>query len=347
MSANLFFIFTVVFGLILLIGLVYLGALIKRLTNQPVKTDDTLVEWLKSMQISLDQAQTNLTKNVVSSNKNLTDSLTHQTAQINQRLDKAAEVIQAVNREIGHMSEIGRSMQELQEFLRSPKLRGNFGEQVLKELVSQMLPSQAYKFQYRFRSGETVDAVIKTEKGLIPIDSKFPLENFNASLKAKTQAAETKANRRFAADVRKHVKDISQKYIKPDEGTLDHAVMYIPSEAVYYHVLTQHPELCDQAYRDYKVIFVSPSTFYSFLRSVLISLEGQKIEKEANRVMRELHTIRSETGKLGDSLTTLNRHLTNAYSNMTTIMTNFARLDDRISSVAKLDTPEDKKLTSQ
>jgi DNA recombination protein RmuC len=97
---------------------------------------------------------------------------------MNERLDNAARVISSVQKEIGQMSEIGRSMRELQEFLRSPKLRGNIGEQILKELLGQMLPKNSFHLQYAFKNGTIVDAAIKTEAGIIPIDSKFPLESF-------------------------------------------------------------------------------------------------------------------------------------------------------------------------
>src|SRR3989344_6635827 len=136
--------------------------------------DTALLEWLKSMQTSLDQANRTLNESLRDTNKNITSTLQSNTKDINQRLDNAARVISAVQKNIGEMSEIGRGMRDLQEFLRSPKLRGNIGEQVLKELLGQMLPKQSFHLQYSFKSGSIVDAAIKTEAGIIPIDSKFP-----------------------------------------------------------------------------------------------------------------------------------------------------------------------------
>src|SRR3989344_8476651 len=134
--------------------------------NKP-KTDEALLEWLKTMQSSINNSSNSMVK-----------TLQENSRQLNDRLDKAATVIRDVEKEIGHMSEIGRNMRELQDFLKSPKLRGNIGEQVLKDLISQMFPKSSFFLQYEFRSGDKVDAAIKTDAGILSIDSKFPMENF-------------------------------------------------------------------------------------------------------------------------------------------------------------------------
>src|SRR3990167_6046568 len=117
-----------------------------------------------------------------------TDSMVRQTKAINERLDRAAQVISGVSKSVGEMTELGRSMKDLQEFLRSPKLRGQIGESILKDLLSQSLPKQNFHLQYAFKSGEIVDAAIKLEQGIIPIDAKFPLENFRKMAKAKEES---------------------------------------------------------------------------------------------------------------------------------------------------------------
>ena len=307
------------------------------------ETDKTLVEWLKSMQQAIDETKKTVSQTVQHTDKNITDTLVKNTKSINTRLDQAAEVIGNLLREVGQMSEIGRSMRDLQDFLQSPKLRGNIGEQVLKDLISQMLPPETYNFQHSFRSGQKVDAIIKTAQGLIPIDSKFPMENFRKMIKAEDKSDRNAAQKEFSRDVKKHVKDIADKYILPDENTLDYALMYIPSEAVYYEITANIAELYDYAY-DKRVFPVSPSTFYAFLRAVLVSLEGQKVERRAMAVMRELKGIKQESGKFGVALETLNRHITNAYNNMTAIMTSFLKLDQKISIAQSLKVPESKQL---
>jgi len=129
--------------------------------------------------------------------KVLLSSLQKNTQALNERLDNAAKVIGEVQKNIGEMSEIGRGMKELQEFLQSPKLRGNIGEQVLKELLTQMLPKQSFHLQYTFKSGEKVDAAIKTSGGIVPVDSKFPMENFRRMTKAKSESDRKSSEKQF------------------------------------------------------------------------------------------------------------------------------------------------------
>src|SRR3989344_3246097 len=207
----------------------------KKFSNK--NSDQTLLEWLKSMQTSIDNTNKTLNEALRDTNKNITSTLQLNTKDINQRLDNAARVISAVQKNIGEMSEIGRSMKELQDFLKSPKLRGNIGEQVLKELLGQMLPKQSFHLQYAFKSGAIVDAAIKTEAGIIPIDSKFPMENFRKLMACKDENERKIVSREFTGDVKRHIDDISRKYILTEEGTIDYALMYIPSEAVYYEIV--------------------------------------------------------------------------------------------------------------
>ncbi len=259
-----------IIAILLGIGLLILFRQIQKLKekkNDP-ESLQVLTEWLKGMQASVE-------KNTEVTQKQLSES----SKTLNERLDRAASVIAGVQKEIGQMSEIGRSMKELQDFLRSPKLRGNLGEQVLRELLGQFLPKESFHLQYRFKSGEIVDAAIKTESGIIPIDSKFPLENFKAMTTAETEAERTTFQKDFVRDIKKHIDDIAQKYILPDEGTIDYALMYVPSEAVYYEIMSNNPEISDYAHKK-RVLPVSPSTFYAYMRAILMSFEGKKLRKE-------------------------------------------------------------------
>ncbi len=137
------------------------------------------------------------------------ESLNASTRALNERLDNAARVISSVKESIGQVSEIGRSMKELQEFIGSPKLRGNLGEQVLKEILGQFLPKGSFNLQYTFKTGEKVDAAIKTQAGIIPVDSKFPMENFR-----KMMSSDGKERDHFTNLFEKDVKNISMRYLK-------------------------------------------------------------------------------------------------------------------------------------
>lgn len=272
----------------------------------------------------------------------LLTSLQQNTQAMNERLDNAARVISQVQKNIGEFSEIGRGMKDLQEFLSSPKLRGNIGEQVLKELLKQFLPKESFNLQYTFKSGEKVDAAIKTSGGIIPVDSKFPMENFRKMSGKGDESIKKIAARDFERDVKKHIDDIARKYILTEEGTIDYALMYIPSESIYYEIVNNQM-LFDYA-GEKRVLPVSPTTFYAYLKAILMSFEGQKIEAQAKEILSSLRSIKSDYGKVEENLGTLQKHLTNAYNMMGNVFSSFANLGQKISSTQNLGGVEKKKI---
>ncbi len=300
--------------------------------KQNANTDASLIEWMKSMQTSFD-----------SNSKVMNSTLQTNTQALNDRLDKAAQVIGAVQKNIGEMSEIGRSMKELQDFLKSPKLRGNMGEHILKELLGQMLPKASFNMQYAFKNGSIVDAAIKTEAGIIPIDSKFPMENFRLMSSAESDIDKKAAERLFLAEIKKHIDDIAKKYILPSEGTIDYALMYVPSESVYYEIVN-NSTLFDYSQK-MRVLPVSPMTFYAYLRAILMGFEGQKITQHAQKILSSLRAIQTEYSKVGENLDTLNKHITNSYNMMKQSETSFLRLGDKISQTKNLEIEEKELLT--
>ena len=298
------------------------------------KSQDVLMKWLEEMRTSVDKNTESTQKKLDSTNK-----------AINERLDNAAKVIGAVGKEIGQMSEIGRSMKELQDFLRSPKLRGNIGEQVLKELLGQFLPKESFHLQYRFRTGDIVDAAIKTESGIIPIDSKFPMENFQNMAKADNEADKKVYEKVFVRDVKKHIDDIAKKYILPEEGTIDYALMYIPSETIFYEIMSNQPALSEYSNKK-RVLPVSPATFYAYMRAILMSFEGKKIEERAREILASIRGIKNESEKFGDVLQVLTKHINNAKNTSDLVNSRFISLNSKIDitqslkgSSKKLDSP--------
>ena len=308
----------------------------KKLSELKPKEDTATLEWLKSMEKRLDE-----------SGKTINASLSKQTEQmlVAQRAiyAKLAESAKTV----GEMSEIGKSMKDLQQFLASPKLRGGLGEQVLKQLLEDSLPKASFSMQYAFRGGTKVDAAIKTASGIIPIDSKFTMENFKKMMGADDEGLREQAKKAFSKDVKDRIDEVSEKYILTDEGTVDFALMYVPSESVYYEIVNSEGDLMTYAYKK-RVMPVSPSTFYAFLRSVLLSFEGQKIASEIRTIQQALRAIHTETSKFGDLLATLQSHVTNAYSMMNRVATSFVGLSSKVESVQGLGAGEkSKKLESE
>ena len=307
-------------------GLVILGLLINKRLNELAekqKPSDELLEIIKMLQEGSKEDR-----------KVLLSSLQKNTQSLNERLDNAAKVIGQVQKNIGEFSEIGRGMKDLQEFLRSPKLRGNVGEQVLKELLTQFLPKQAFSLQYTFKSGDKVDAAIKTSAGIVPVDSKFPMENFRKMAGSKDESEKKSFEKVFEKDVKNHIDAISKKYILTEEGTIDYALMYIPSESVYYEVVNSST-LFDYAGAK-RVLPVSPTTFYAYMRAILMSFEGQKIEAKAREILASLRAIQKDYSKVGDNLSTLQKHLNNAYNMMSSVVTTFTHLGQKITSTQSL-----------
>ena len=299
--------------------------------EEKTKTSDELVEWLKD-----------IGKRVDISTQNVDTKLSKNMELFNDRLDKSAYVIAQVQKNIGEFSEIGRSMRDLQEFIQSPKLRGNIGEQVLRDLLAQHFPQNSFMLQYAFSTGEKVDAAIKTAQGIIPIDSKFPMENFRKLMNEHESVAKEKINKEFERDIKKHIQDISKKYIRTDEGTVDYALMYIPSESVYYEIIN-NSELFDYAGR-LSVLPVSPMSFYAYMKAILMSFEGQRIQTQAKEILQLLQSIKKDYEKTEESFSILNKHITNAYNQSSHVTHNVLSLGQKLSSTRLIsaETPKEK-----
>ncbi|MFA6694951.1 MAG: DNA recombination protein RmuC [Bacillota bacterium] len=283
-----------------------------------------------------DQSMALLNQNMQALQSNFQQSLDRTNQAINTRLDNAAKIIGAVSKELGQMSQIGQSLQNFQDLLKNPKLRGGLGEQGLRDMLSQTFPNELYSMQYKFKNGQIVDAAIKIEAGIVPVDAKFPLENFNKILKAKTDKEKMEARRKFRSDFRVHVNAIAKKYILTDEGTVDFALMYIPSETVYYELISNENDLHDYAIKA-KVIPTSPNTFFYYLRSIMLGLQGKRISEMSKQILSTLKIIQTETDKFGDNLSVLSRHVTNAKSTMEKVDSDFTRLRGKIDKVNLLE----------
>jgi DNA recombination protein RmuC len=253
-------------------------------------------------------------------NRQLLDS----SGEISKRLDNAARVIGDVQKNIGELSEasrqifeVGKNIATLQEILQPPKLRGGLGEQFLGELLSQVLPPQFFTLQYMFSNGERVDAVVRLGEKLVPIDSKFPLDNFKRIIECKTEEERKTYQKTFYRDVKKHIDDIASKYIVPNEGTYDFALLYIPAENVYYEVITKDDSFGEEkGILNYalnkKVIPVSPNSFYAYLQVIVLGLKGLQIEKDAQKILTLLASLKKDLGGFQEDFQLVGRHITNA-----------------------------------
>lgn len=308
----------------------------KKLTelSEKSKPDEAITKWLESTQRSLENNTKNFNDALRQSNQNMTSTLQNNTKALNDRLDKAAVLIGDLKKEAGAFSEVGKSMKNLQDYLQSPKLRGNIGEQVLTDLIGQIFPKNSFHLQFQFRSGEKVDAALQTDAGILCIDSKFPMENFQRMVKGETEAERNDAKKAFTRDVKKHLDDISKKYILPEEGTMDFALMYIPSEPVYYEIVNQ-TELTEYA-RIRRVYPVSPTTLYAHLQVILLSFQGKKLEQKSKEIFSLLHAIQKDYEKTENNLGVLGKHITNAFNTLSSVNGAFTILGQKLSSTNTL-----------
>lgn len=244
---------------------------------------------------------------------------------LNERLDNAARVIGDVNKELGAVHELGRSLHDVQQLLQSPKLRGNMGEQVLAQLLQQCFPKESFALQYRFSTGEAVDAIVRTDQGLIGIDAKFPMMNFTTMLKAEQQSEQDQYRKLFYRDVKKHISDIAKKYIVPEEGTVSFALMYVPAEVIFYEMIKDQNDVVGFA-QEQKVFIVSPNSFYYFLKVLLLGMQGKQVEKEAKRLLAMIEGIGKDAQKFKQDLSVLTTHMTNAHNALDRVNTAYASL---------------------
>jgi len=261
-------------------------------------------------------------------------------ASVEKQFSESQRLIQDINKQVGEqllsvvkgvteVSEsskqvftVAESLKNLEKVLKHQKQRGNLGEASLELILSNILPPTAYKIQYEFPGGETVDAVIITKDGMIPVDAKFSLDNYQRLIDESNDARKEELEKEFVQDLKKRI-DETAKYVRPQDGTLPFAFMYIPAEAIYYDLLVNEVgatkvntrSLIDYAYKDRNVIIVSPTTFAAYLQSVLYGFRAFQVEEQAKgiqknveQLMRHIAAYDEYFKKVGNSLSTTVNH---------------------------------------
>jgi DNA recombination protein RmuC len=212
------------------------------------------------------------------------------------------------------MKDIGKDISSLQDILRAPKLRGNLGEYLLEDLLRQVLPAGNFTLQYAFQDGAKVDAVISLGERLIPVDAKFPLESFVRLLEAGEEEGQKKFRKEFVTSFKKRIDEIADKYIRPDEGTYDFALAYIPAENIFYEAMISDG-LDGRSYGVFNyavekhVIPVSPNSFYAYLMAIAFGLKGLRIEQRTQQILRDLVKVQEGFANFYDDFRLLGKHL--------------------------------------
>ncbi len=320
--------FQILIVVILAVGFGILAYLFSRKPKQD-QAMQLMAEWLKSIKESSESTRKEIQESILKSNQ-----------EINKRLTDAAKLFGEVQHKVGQMTELGRSMKDVQELLKGPKTRGIFGEDALESLLKQVMAQENYQMQYRFQSGDIVDCVIKLKEGIICIDSKFPLENFRAMMKTENEEDKTNFRKNFFRDAKKHIDAIARKYILPKEGTMDFALMYVPMESVFQEMVNDQ-ELIDFA-RSRKVLVTSPNSFYHYITVIHTALKGAQINELAKQVLNTIAALKQESDKFAANLGVLTKHITNAKNTVDVVNEGYRSLSSKIESAFSLQLEEKK-----
>jgi DNA recombination protein RmuC len=270
----------------------------------------------------------------------------------------SSKLIAEVTQKLARLDETNRQvvsvtdeLKTLQNVLQNPKQRGVLGEYYLKQVLENVMSPEQFKLQYRFKDGETVDAVIMLDKGrILPIDSKFSLENYNRLINERDKQRRELLVRTFKADLKARI-DETAKYIRPREKTMDFAFMFIPSEAIYNDLLinkigttdTNARDLIEYAYRDKRVIIVSPTTFMAYLQTVMQGLRSLEIQEQAQGIQqrvlelgRHIANYEQFMQKLGGSLGTTVNHFNRAHQELNKVDKDIIKIADTEPSIKPL-----------
>lgn len=323
----------IVLGIVFLQGI---GLYILMRRQQAAPKDDTglmlLQQQIQNMEKALDARMHESSKTM------------HET--VRTQLGESSRLIREITEEITSVKEIGREtgkfaeqLKSLQDILKNPKQRGILGEYYLETVLKNVLPPGMYKMQHPFANGEIVDAAVYVNDRLVPIDSKFSLENYNRYVQA-SDSEKPALEKAFVNDLKLRIQETA-KYIRPDEGTMDFAFMFIPSEGIYYDLLTNtigadgEDNLIQRAAGKYKVIIVSPTSFLAYLQTVLQGLKALQIEKQAEEIQKRVGELGKHLGayeeyyrKLGTALGTAVSHYNSGYKELGKVEKDVYRISD-------------------
>ncbi len=281
------------------------------------------------------ETERRLTEVITRELKDVRDNVDVGSKDLSNRVSSFIQETSTIKQKMVTMQETVNDISSFQEFFRSPKIRGQWGEAGLNHLLGGYFPKNLYSMQYRFSSGEVVDAILKLpDEKILPIDSKFPFENFRKMIEKEGEEREV-LKKKFLGDVKNRIREISDKYIIPGEGTVDFAVMYIPAEAVYYEINMETDTDIAEFARSKKVILSSPNTLYLTLRAIDQWFRDTQITKQAHDIMSRLYKIEKDGEKLDNDFRKLGNHLKNTVSAYKSSRRRVALFDKKVKGILK------------
>lgn len=300
-----------------------------------------MLEWMKDMKGSVEKTSDTMEKKLKEQN----EAMQNQAKVLWERLDNASKVIGGVQKQLGSIEEFGKDMKDLSTVLKSPKLRGGLGEQFLYDILSDTLPKDFYATQYKFKNGALCDAVIFSANGIIPIDSKFSMENYKAMSDADNDKDRESFRKEFTKDVMKRIDEIASKYILPDEGTTEQAIMYVPSESIYYELITNNQKVVEYS-NQRKVVLSSPNTITFLLKTILIAYKQTQLNKSATEILRSLDGLLVEGTKFNEELEVLEGHVVRTSKSMENVKSRYSKLFGKMEKMHELEPTEQKLIES-
>ena len=275
---------------------------------------------------------------------NVTEMVQKQAMETNKIIRDVTEGLVKMNESNKQVLSFADQFKSFQDILKNPKQRGVLGEFYLENLLKNIFPPGAYKMQYDLGDNEIVDAVIFYSERLIPVDSKFSLENYNRLAEAKNDEDRARYEKDFRNDLKKRI-DETAKYVKPEKGTMDFAFMFIPAEAIYYDLIvnqvgsraTDMRDLVEYAYRDKKVIIVSPTSFVAYLQTVLQGLRYEKMQKESGEIMGKVNDLGKHMKAYADFMISLGKHLGTTNSSYNKALKEFGKVNKDVKRITGQD----------
>jgi DNA recombination protein RmuC len=285
-------------------------------------------------------------------NRILNDRLNESSQVIQNQFSESSRIIKEITQELTKVGEgqkqvmnITEQLKGLEDILKNPKQRGVLGEYYLETVLKNILPPEIYQMQYQFKDGQIVDAVVfvgrKPNLKIIPIDSKFSLENYNRLIEANNPTEKERLEKIFINDLKNRIVETS-KYIRPEEGTTDFAFMFIPHEAIYYDLLinkvgaiTEDTEnLIQKAAGKYKVIIVSPTSFLAYLQTVMQGLRALKIEESAKEIRKRVEELTKHLSHYNEFIKKLGGHLGTTVSTYNQALQEFNKIDKDVTKIS-------------
>jgi DNA recombination protein RmuC len=280
--------------------------------------------------------------------KTLDSKLGASTQMFQQQFAQTHQIVRDVTEKLTKLDETNKQvvtfadqLQQLQDILKNPKQRGVLGEYYLETLLKNVLPPDSYKMQYKFKNGEIVDAAVFVDDKVIPIDSKFSLENYNRIVEERDQAERERLEKQFVNDLKERVTETA-KYIRPDENTMDFAFMFIPHEAIYYDLLINKigsitgdtESIIQRAAGKYRVIIVSPTSFLAYLQTVLQGMKAMQIQEQTKEILKNVVQLQKHLVSYADHHQRVGKHLSTTVSMYNQSSKEFKKIDKDVVRIA-------------